>query len=100
MGSESGETIRYAYFPHTCVISLLAILEDGSSAEVALFGCEGVVGVASSFGSRESFGRYVVQLAIDRLEEALDPETGIPEHCLQRSAQCRSPVLPLDSKHP
>ena len=59
---EPGETIRYAYFPHTCVISLVAVMEDGGAAEVLLFGCEGVLGIASSFVSRESFGRYIVQI--------------------------------------
>ena len=59
---ESGETVRHAYFPHGCVVSLLAVLEDGGSAEVALFGCEGVTGYASSLVSREAFGRYVVQV--------------------------------------
>ena len=38
---ETRDTVRHAYFPHTCVISLVAVMEDGSSAEVALFGCEG-----------------------------------------------------------
>src|SRR5215211_5548027 len=59
---ETRDTVRHAYFPHTCVISLVAVMEDGSSAEVALFGCEGVLGLASSLVTRESFGRYIVQL--------------------------------------
>src|SRR4051795_5337764 len=59
---ESGESVRHAYFPHGCVVSLLAVLEDGGSAEVALLGCEGVLGYASSLLSREAFGRYVVQV--------------------------------------
>src|SRR3954469_21358103 len=74
---ESGETVRHAYFPHGCVVSLLAVLEDGGSAEVALFGCEGVLGYASSLFSHEAFGRYVVQVPgpasrvpIARLSEA------------------------------
>ena len=74
---ESGDPVRHAYFPHGCVVSLLAVLEDGGSAEVALFGCEGVTGYASSLFSREAFGRYVVQvpgaasrLPIARLSEA------------------------------
>jgi CRP-like cAMP-binding protein len=76
---ECRQTIRHAYCPLNCVISLVAVLEDGRSAEVALFGCEGATGVASSFVTRESFGRYVVQIpgrasriAMDRLEDILD----------------------------
>src|SRR5215212_9635745 len=75
---ESGETIRHAYFPHDCVVSLVAVLEDGGSVEVALFGCEGVLGLASSLVSHEAFGRYIVQLpgaasriGIEQLEEAV-----------------------------
>src|SRR5688500_6371393 len=51
---ESRDTIRHAYFPPSCVVSLLAILEDGGSDEVALFGCEGVLGLARSIVTRES----------------------------------------------
>src|SRR3954453_16257675 len=76
---ESGETVRHAYFPHSCVVSLVAVLEDGGSAEVALFGREGVLGYASSLFSREAFGRYVVQvpgaasrMPLARLHEAAE----------------------------
>jgi CRP-like cAMP-binding protein len=76
---EPGETIQFVYFPHTAVISLLAVLEDGRAVEVALYGCEGVLGLASSFVSRESFGRYVVQIpgtasrvGIDKVSEVLE----------------------------
>jgi CRP-like cAMP-binding protein len=76
---EPGEEIRYAYFPHTCVVSLVAVMEDGRAAEVLLFGCEGVLGLVTSFVSRESFGRFIVQMPgtasripIDRIREVLD----------------------------
>jgi CRP-like cAMP-binding protein len=35
---ETGDTIRYAYFPHDTVISLLAVMENGSAAEMSLYG--------------------------------------------------------------
>jgi CRP-like cAMP-binding protein len=60
---EAGDMIWHAYFPHRCMISLVAVLQNGGSAEVATFGCEGVVGYASSLVSHEAFGRYVVQAA-------------------------------------
>jgi CRP-like cAMP-binding protein len=76
---EPGEKMQHAYFPHTAVVSLVAVLEEGRTAEVALFGCEGVLGLAGSFVSRESFGRYVVQIpgtasrvGIDKLLGVLD----------------------------
>jgi CRP-like cAMP-binding protein len=59
---EPGVRIEHAYFPHNCIISLLAVLGDGQTAEVALFGCEGVAGYASSRISREACGRYLVQV--------------------------------------
>jgi CRP-like cAMP-binding protein len=76
---EPGEAISYAYFPQDCMVSLVAVLEEGATAEVAVFGCEGVVGFISSLVSRISFGRYVVQIPgyaaripLARLREAVD----------------------------
>jgi len=76
---EPGDTVTHAYFPHNSMISLVAVLRDGGSAEVATFGREGVVGFASSLVSHEAFGRYVVQvpgtasrLSVERLREAAE----------------------------
>ena len=60
---EAGDPIRYAYFPHHAVVSLVNVLEDGNTVEVALFGRGGVVGLLSALVTREAFGRYVVQMA-------------------------------------
>ena len=43
---ESGDKLRYAYFPTTCIVSLLYIMENGASTEVAVVGNEGMIGVA------------------------------------------------------
>src|SRR4051794_26027791 len=59
---ETGDTIRYAYFPHNTVISLLAVMEDGSTAEMSLYGPEGVSGLVAAAITRQAFGRYIVQL--------------------------------------
>jgi CRP-like cAMP-binding protein len=59
---EIGDTIRYAYFPHDTVISLVAVMEDGSAAEMSLYGPEGVVGLIAAGVTRQSIGRYIVQL--------------------------------------
>jgi CRP-like cAMP-binding protein len=74
---EPGSRVDHAYFPLDCVVSLLAVLEDGGSAEVALFGCEGVLGYTSALFGREAFGRYVIQIpgsaariSLPRLREA------------------------------
>jgi CRP-like cAMP-binding protein len=57
---EAGESIRYTYFPHDALVSLVDVMEDGRVAEVALFGREGLVGLLSAIISGQSLGRYVV----------------------------------------
>ena len=59
---ESGESIRHAYFPHDAVVSLVAVMEDGDLVEMAVFGRESLFGLVSAYISRESLGRFVVQL--------------------------------------
>jgi CRP-like cAMP-binding protein len=59
---ESGEAIRYAYFPHDCMISLVAVMKDGGMVEMTVFGREAVFGLVSALISREALGRYVVQI--------------------------------------
>ncbi|WP_046865549.1 Crp/Fnr family transcriptional regulator [Microvirga massiliensis] len=83
---ESGETIQYAYFPHDMVVSLVAVMEDGASAEMAVFGCEGVFGFITAAISRRSFGRYVVQvpgrasrIAVEPLQAAFDASATLRE---------------------
>jgi CRP-like cAMP-binding protein len=57
---DAGESIRYTYFPHDAIVSLVEVMEDGRVAEVALFGREGLVGLLSAIISGEALGRYVV----------------------------------------
>jgi CRP-like cAMP-binding protein len=60
---ELGDTILHAYFPQDAVVSLVNVMEDGSSVEVGVFGREGVLGLLSALVTREAFGRYVVQIS-------------------------------------
>ena len=60
---ESGGAQRYVYFPTTSIVSLLYVLEDGSSAEIAVTGCEGLVGIALFMGGETTPSRAVVQSA-------------------------------------
>jgi CRP-like cAMP-binding protein len=57
---DTGDLMHHAYFPHDSIISLVNVLEDGRSTEVAGFGYEGVMGLLSGLVTREAFGRYVV----------------------------------------
>ncbi|MCG7391808.1 Crp/Fnr family transcriptional regulator [Microvirga sp. ACRRW] len=59
---ETGQSVNHAYFPHDAMISLVTILNDGGTVEMAVFGREGVVGFASALTTRAALGRYLVQL--------------------------------------
>jgi len=60
---ESGRTLSHVYFPTTAIVSLLFVLEDGDSAEIAVVGNEGVVGVSLFMGGESTPSRAVVQSA-------------------------------------
>jgi len=60
---ESGETLNHVYFPTTAIVSLLYELENGSSAEIAVVGNEGIVGIALFMGGDTMPNRGVVQSA-------------------------------------
>jgi CRP-like cAMP-binding protein len=60
---ESGGTQSYVYFPTSSIVSLLYVLEDGSSAEIAVTGCEGLVGISLFMGGETTPSRAVVQSA-------------------------------------
>jgi CRP-like cAMP-binding protein len=64
---ESGSKLQYVYFPTTSVVSLLYVLENGSSAEIAVVGFEGIVGVSLFMGGMTTPSRAVVQSAGDVL---------------------------------
>jgi CRP-like cAMP-binding protein len=60
---ESGSHQGYVYFPATSIVSLLYVMEDGASAEIAIAGNEGVVGIALFMGGESTPSRAVVQSA-------------------------------------
>ena len=60
---ESGNTLSHVYFPSTAIVSLLYVMENGASAEIAVVGHEGVVGVALFMGGESTPSRAVVQSA-------------------------------------
>jgi CRP-like cAMP-binding protein len=59
---EADEVIRYTYFPHDAVVALVAVMNNGASAEMAIAGREGLVGLVTAAITPTSFGRYVVQI--------------------------------------
>jgi len=60
---ESGDAQGYVFFPTTSIVSLLYVMEDGSSAEIAVVGNEGLVGIALFMGGETTPSRAVVQSA-------------------------------------
>jgi CRP-like cAMP-binding protein len=60
---ESGEQLAHVYFPTTCIVSLLYVLENGASAEIAVVGNEGILGIALFMGGETTPSRGVVQSA-------------------------------------
>ena len=60
---ESGGHIGYVYFPTTSIVSLLYVIESGASAEIAIAGNEGLVGISLFMGGESTPSRAVVQSA-------------------------------------
>ncbi len=60
---ESGRLLDHVYFPTSSIVSLLYVLEDGSSAEIAVVGNEGLVGISLFMGGETTPSRAVVQSA-------------------------------------
>jgi CRP-like cAMP-binding protein len=90
---ESDLVLRHVYFPVDSIVSLLYVMEDGASAEIAVVGNDGVVGVSLFMGGETTPSRAVVQSAGEayRLEgEVLKSEfnrAGAMQHLLLRYTQ-------------
>ncbi len=62
---EFGEKMDYIYFPTTAIVSLLYIMENGSTAEIGVVGNDGLLGIALFMGGETTTNRAVVQSAGD-----------------------------------
>jgi CRP-like cAMP-binding protein len=60
---ESGGQLKHVYFPTTSIISLLYVMENGSSAEIAVVGKEGILGISLFMGGETTPSRAIVQSA-------------------------------------
>jgi CRP-like cAMP-binding protein len=60
---EPGSTLTHVYFPTTAIVSLLYVMKNGESAEIAIVGSEGVVGVSLFMGGGSTSSRALVQSA-------------------------------------
>ena len=90
---ESGDRLDHVYLPSTAIVSLLYVMEDGASGEIAIVGNEGVVGVALFMGGETTPSRAVVQSGgyAYRLPAAVLKEefgrSGAVQHLLLRYTQ-------------
>ncbi len=82
---ERGVLIEYVYFPTTCMISLLYVMKNGDSAEIAVVGNDGLAGVAVYMGGDGMSNRAVVQCAGECYR--LDAKTMKSEFALGGSLQ-------------
>lgn len=60
---EAGETMSHAYFPIDCIVSVLYVMKNGESAEIALVGYDGMVGISLFMGGESTLSRGIVQNA-------------------------------------
>ena len=81
---EMEDNVSHAYFPHDAIVSLVNVMKDGTTTEVAVFGREGVLGLLSAQVSHKAFGRYIVQMAgsasripLERFDEVRNTRPGV-----------------------
>jgi len=70
--SEAGETVRFIYFPESCVISCQANMQDGKSAEVGMIGFEGMTGITALVGTRPAVHSLNVSVGGSALRVSTD----------------------------
>jgi len=82
---ESGDQLEHIYFPINCILSLLYVMKNGASAEIAVAGNEGLVGIALFMGGGSTPSRAVVQSAGQsyRMKGALLKQKFDQSHALQ-----------------
>ncbi len=60
---EPGGPIEHVYFPHGAMVSMVALMQNGTSVETVTLGRAGVVGGSAALGARRAVGRAIVQLS-------------------------------------
>ncbi|BAL96976.1 Crp/Fnr family transcriptional regulator [Rubrivivax gelatinosus] len=84
---ESGGALEHVYFPTSALVSLLYVLADGGTAEIAVVGLEGLVGVTLFMGGGSTPSRAVVQSAGQGFR--------LPAPALQEEFQRAGPAMHL-----
>src|SRR4029450_8076548 len=60
---DVGDDLEHVYFPHSGMVSLVAVMQSGATVETVTVGRGGVIGATAGLGSRRAFGRAIVQLS-------------------------------------
>ena len=68
---ESGSRQRQVYFPTTAIVSLLYMMADGASAEIAVVGNEGIIGVSLFMGGETTPSRAVSEEHTSELQSPI-----------------------------
>jgi CRP-like cAMP-binding protein len=104
---EHGEPIERIYFPHSGMVSILTVMQQGEAVETATVGREGAVGSLSALGPRRAHARAIVQvegaasaIAVERFRSALNISAAIRDIAIrngemmliqvQQSAACNA----------
>lgn len=87
---QPGDALEHIYFPLTCVISLLAITENGSAAELAMTSSDGIVGIAPVLGGKYATHKAIVQrrgsavrMPVELLNWELEQPGVLEKRCLR-----------------
>jgi len=59
---DVGEEFEHVYFPHSGMVSMVAVMQSGANVETATIGRAGVIGASAGLGAKQSVGRAIVQL--------------------------------------
>ncbi len=92
---ESGQVLRYVYFPTTAIVSLMYLTAEGGSSEIAVVGNDGLVGISLFMGGETALSRAVVATAGEgyrlRREILMDEfdRQGVATHLLLRYTQAQ-----------
>jgi CRP-like cAMP-binding protein len=94
---ESGDSLNHIYFPTDSIVSLLYVLNDGASAEIAIVGNDGAIGLALFMGGETTTNRAIVQSAglAFRLSGARQTAVCNRHHSVDQQL-CRWLLLSLD----
>lgn len=97
---EPGVPLAYVWFPHDCVVSLATVLSDGTAADAATIGCEGLVGFMSALGNGRGLGCGVARIGgtasrLDRRRflELFEARSSLRSLCLRYAGAFLAQVL-------